>query len=252
MKGPLVNQTVGIDFPGAPRIGARVEKAARGHLALSLLGARSAPGELRSGDEVAVLYSTDRGVYRLRGTLRRGLLGKGLRFDFDGEGSLVQRREYNRLPWRVVARLYLRERGGDVLDTYTQDISVGGAAVKDSIGLRMGEVVSLGLRFTREETPILAVGVVVLQVDRDFKGVKFTSIGRRDRERLEDHLKSWTGREDARWRKVAEDADLDFDDLSSVDERDRPADPWLIDDPIDIGGPEGAELATGSGEPTGN
>jgi PilZ domain-containing protein len=172
-------QPVVIRLPDATELPARVDGLDGEGLRLVLPVAPEAG--LRHAGAV-VEYYTPTGIHRIAGVLEPdGPDPAVVRLRPDGE-EVEQRRDFARVDGLVPADVRALEPEVAFAATVALNVSGGGALIQDPIGLPLGAVVRLDLRF--DERPITVSGRIVRETADGAKGICLDAIAEPDRERI--------------------------------------------------------------------
>ena len=186
MIPPKVKQQVALVVPGVGRLLAKVEKAEKTVVSLTLAAtAKSGSISMLSSDDATLVYNTTGGVERLVGTVRRVPLRSGvLRFEVKGRTKVHQQREHVRVEVALAVTLFVRNRTAAPIKTHTVDLSGGGLGVRDPGQLYQGDVVGVSLDLDDGEPRVIMTGKVMRPIARDMKGIQIERISTKERERL--------------------------------------------------------------------
>jgi hypothetical protein len=184
MKGIEEKQIVTLEVPGHDPIQASVERVTDEHLVLALYIDIENPPELPDGPEAMLRAAVPRGVYEMNGHARWYGVGVDLmRFEFDGEPTLVQRRNYARVGATLPVTV-ARQAGGELEHTTTVNISGSGVLLAGPEDLELEDEVWVSIQISEGEPPIEVRGLVLRITEEGYKGLHITSISERDQDRL--------------------------------------------------------------------
>lgn len=187
MKPPQPHLPVRVAVAGVGDVPARVDRADDGVLVLTVLAPREVPPEAR---EASLEFASPRGLGRLDGTVRPEdpvSAPEMLRFLFEGEVDVLQRRDFARVD--AVLTVRVRPAGKPAppdapAGTNTLDLSGGGVLISDPYRLELGERVALELGLPDGGPPVVFGGRIVRQDGPERKGVEIEEIADADRERI--------------------------------------------------------------------
>jgi hypothetical protein len=136
-----------------------------------------------AGQEVAIEWTTGRGIQRFGGLLTiDGARGELLTIALRGDTERIQRREWARVQAVVPVDIQPLEPGVSAGETTSLNVSGGGVLICDPWSLPLGTDVRVELRL--EGGSIHFLGRVVRDAGPGRKGVRIDDMGREDEERL--------------------------------------------------------------------
>jgi len=174
----------------------RIEEISDDKMVLALPFIGTVPIPVRLGERIFVYSATSDAVYRVSGEVIKRQLEPLplLHIVISGDVVRVQRRNYVRVPILLNVTYKLKD-GEAVYNTYTKDISGGGAKIVLPEYLRIRDVIQMRIELPFPESPIDCEGEIVW-IDKEERvsgtrseeiicaGVKFTLIDEKERERL--------------------------------------------------------------------
>ncbi|MFL5826452.1 MAG: PilZ domain-containing protein [Thermoleophilaceae bacterium] len=184
MRGIEERQIVTLELPDHDPIQASVERLNDNSMVLALYIEIEDPPDLPEEPTAVLKAAVPRGVYEVQGRARWQGVGVDIvRFDFDTEPRLVQRRNYARVDAMLPATIQ-RAAGGELEETTTLNISGSGVLLAGPEDLREDDRLWLAIRIDEGEQPIEARGIVMRETGDGHKGVHIESMSERDQDRL--------------------------------------------------------------------
>jgi hypothetical protein len=184
IQGLVAGQRVTLALNGYGLRTAIVDAVGSGEVAVVPMGDESWPKSI-DGTPATIEFPGRAGLYRASGTVERGDAG-ALRFALTGALERIQRREWARAETTRPAQLRRMEDGGDgAIDTWTLDLSAGGARLAGPKGLQIGDRIVLRIRLDDvREIAVEAVAEVARETEDGHIGVRIEEITETDRQQL--------------------------------------------------------------------
>ena len=136
------------------------------------------------GDSVGIDIATSRGLLHVDALVSGVRDGDRLDLELADAGELVQRRGYARVDAVLEVSVAAAPGGTERIAAAAVNISGSGAVVSRLGNLAIGESVSLSLRLSPVEPPILISGRIVRAFGEPLRAVHFEQLHGSDRERI--------------------------------------------------------------------
>lgn len=135
------------------------------------------------GAHVGLDVTTERGLLHVDALVAGLHDGAVLELEFDGDGEVIQRREFARVD-AVLDAAVAPGAGADTQTAVVVNISGSGAVVSRLEHLAAGDAVDLWLALSRHDPQIKISGRIVREPDRHLRAVHFEYVHQSDRERI--------------------------------------------------------------------
>jgi len=165
------------------QLGARVEEVAGGTLTLALFTPdRRRPEPVGQG-RASISVATPVGIIHLEGHAEPSLRER-VRFRYDGDPQVVQRREFARADVVRPVAVGRLDKEDEEVSTWTVNVSGNGLLIAGPAALKIGDEIWFRVSLGEDLAPVEGRAKVVREDERGRKGLRITDIRERDRELL--------------------------------------------------------------------
>jgi hypothetical protein len=180
--GIIEGQRVKLALAGMKGVDARVEQLGDSFAVLGLFREPERPLATIGAAEAELEASTERGILRVRATVRQHNGQRdGVRVDFLSGGEIVQRRDFFRMD--LMTPVVLSRANGTQVETHTLDLSASGCMLPALPEVRLHDSVHVAVD-VGEDTPVRVRASVTRITDANHIGLRFESIPEAVRDRL--------------------------------------------------------------------